>query len=190
MLKTRLPSPALVVACVALAVALGGAGYAAVTLPPNSVGSKQVKPNSLKGEDVLESSFKGLVFGNGKVLTNTRPVAAGSSYTTLIAVPGVGRIEVDCAPGAVSSNQRFFNTTGQSALTWMNVGAGHAPFQNVGPSSPGSPASTGGLNPSDLATWYIRSLTSSLKTTIIHVATMLDDPTSCEHHAVAEVVSG
>jgi len=34
-----LPSPAMVVACAALAVALGGAGYAARKLPRNSVGT-------------------------------------------------------------------------------------------------------------------------------------------------------
>ena len=53
----RHPSPALVIACLALAVALGGTGYAAIVLPPNSVGTKQlvngavvaakVKPHSL-----------------------------------------------------------------------------------------------------------------------------------------------
>ena len=38
----RHPSPALVIACLALAVALGGTGYAAIVLPPNSVGTKQL----------------------------------------------------------------------------------------------------------------------------------------------------
>jgi hypothetical protein len=71
------PSPSMVVALIALAVALGGTGYAAVSLPKNSVGTKQlkksavtrvkvkanaitgakVKNDSLKGGDVLESSL-------------------------------------------------------------------------------------------------------------------------------------
>ena len=34
------PSPAMVIALVALTVALGGTGYAAVTLPTNSVGTE------------------------------------------------------------------------------------------------------------------------------------------------------
>jgi hypothetical protein len=42
-LKRRLPSPALAVALLALFVALGGTGYAAVTLQKNSVGSKQLR---------------------------------------------------------------------------------------------------------------------------------------------------
>ena len=61
------PSPALVVACIALAVALGGTSYAAIQLPAKSVGAKQlkknaitspkVKNNSLTGADVLEASL-------------------------------------------------------------------------------------------------------------------------------------
>ena len=51
----RVPSPAMTVACVALAVALSGVGYAAVVLPANSVGSAQVKYNALRGADINEA---------------------------------------------------------------------------------------------------------------------------------------
>ena len=61
------PSPAMVVACLGLGIALGGTSYAAITLPRNSVGMKQlkknpvtgpkVKNNSLTGQDVLESKL-------------------------------------------------------------------------------------------------------------------------------------
>jgi hypothetical protein len=43
----RLPSPALIVACVALVVALGGVSYAAGVLPANSVGSKQLRASAV-----------------------------------------------------------------------------------------------------------------------------------------------
>ena len=43
----RMPSPAMVVACIALAVALGGTSYAAITLPRNSVGTAQLRANSI-----------------------------------------------------------------------------------------------------------------------------------------------
>jgi hypothetical protein len=49
MLKPRRPSAALVVACLALAVALSGVSYAATTLPRNSVGPKQLKANAVSG---------------------------------------------------------------------------------------------------------------------------------------------
>ena len=45
------PSPALVVALVALFVALGGTGYAVTQLPRNSVGSEQVRDGSLLRRD-------------------------------------------------------------------------------------------------------------------------------------------
>ena len=46
-LRLRRPSPALVIACLALVVALGGTGYAAITLPKNSVGPKQLKKHAV-----------------------------------------------------------------------------------------------------------------------------------------------
>lgn len=46
-LVRRRPSPALVVSFVALFVALGGVGWAAVNLPANSVGTKQLKKNAV-----------------------------------------------------------------------------------------------------------------------------------------------
>jgi hypothetical protein len=47
----KLPTPALVVAMIALFVALGGAGYAAVVIPRNSVTTLQVKDRSLLAKD-------------------------------------------------------------------------------------------------------------------------------------------
>lgn len=44
---SHLPSPALIVACIALVVALGGVSYAAGVLPANSVGAKQIKKRAV-----------------------------------------------------------------------------------------------------------------------------------------------
>ena len=59
----RRPSPALVVACLALAAALGGTGYSAIVLPANSVGTTQLKNGSVvaakvKAHSLVASSFK------------------------------------------------------------------------------------------------------------------------------------
>jgi hypothetical protein len=43
----RLASPAMIVACVALVVALGGVSYAAGVLPAGSVGAKQIKKSAV-----------------------------------------------------------------------------------------------------------------------------------------------
>jgi len=48
-----------VVASIALFVALGGASYAAVTLPRNSVGPKQIKKNAVNGSKVKNRSLTG-----------------------------------------------------------------------------------------------------------------------------------
>lgn len=61
MRKIKLPSPAMVVATVALFVALGGVGYAAVTLPRASVGSAQLRTAAVtetKIADAAVRSFK------------------------------------------------------------------------------------------------------------------------------------
>ena len=48
----RKPSPALVVACIALFVSLSGAGYAAFSLPRNSVESKHIVNGQVKAADI------------------------------------------------------------------------------------------------------------------------------------------
>ena len=57
------PSPAIVIACVALLIALGGVSYAATALPRNSVGNAQLKNNAVtsgkvKNHSLLKADFK------------------------------------------------------------------------------------------------------------------------------------
>jgi hypothetical protein len=58
-LKRRLPSPALAVALLALFVALGGTGYAAVALQKNSVGSKQLRKGAVKNPKIAANAVTG-----------------------------------------------------------------------------------------------------------------------------------
>ncbi len=51
------PSPAMIVACVALVFSLGGISYAAITLPAASVGTKQLKNNAVVGAKVKNGSL-------------------------------------------------------------------------------------------------------------------------------------
>ena len=51
------PSPAMVVALLALFVAMGGAGYAATQLPVNSVGSRQLKTDAVKSSKVKNGTL-------------------------------------------------------------------------------------------------------------------------------------
>jgi len=54
----RRPSPALIVATVALFVALGGTSYAVTKLPRNSVGTAQLKANAVTGSKVKNKTLK------------------------------------------------------------------------------------------------------------------------------------
>jgi hypothetical protein len=66
-------SPATVIAMTALFVALGGTGYAAFSLPKNSVGSSQVINGSLKERDFAKKTVSALKGGSGP------PGATGAS---------------------------------------------------------------------------------------------------------------
>jgi hypothetical protein len=48
----RRPSPAVIIASLALFVSLGGVGYAAIALPPGSVGSAQLKTHAVTGNKI------------------------------------------------------------------------------------------------------------------------------------------
>lgn len=56
-MRLRKPSPAMLVALLALFVALGGSSYAALQLPKNSVGGKQLKKNSVTSPKVKRGSL-------------------------------------------------------------------------------------------------------------------------------------
>ena len=54
----RRPSPALVIACLALFVALGGSGYAAINLSKNSVGAKQIRTGAVASSELRNSTIR------------------------------------------------------------------------------------------------------------------------------------
>jgi hypothetical protein len=56
-----------VVSMLALFVALGGVSYAALKLPKNSVGSKQIKANAVKSGKVKNGSLQAADFGAGQI---------------------------------------------------------------------------------------------------------------------------
>jgi hypothetical protein len=61
------PSPALVIACVALFVSLGGTGYAVLRLPRNSVGTAQLRNNAVTSSKVRNFSLRAADFARGQV---------------------------------------------------------------------------------------------------------------------------
>jgi hypothetical protein len=65
-------SPALVVSCLALLVALGGTGYAAIALPPGSVGTKQLKNGAVVASKVKPRSLLARNFKPGQLPRGAR----------------------------------------------------------------------------------------------------------------------
>ncbi|MGZ4199603.1 MAG: hypothetical protein ACXVP1_05405 [Thermoleophilia bacterium] len=53
----RRPSPSMIVACTALAVALGGTGYAATQLPPKSVGRAQLRDGAVGNLQIRDAAI-------------------------------------------------------------------------------------------------------------------------------------
>ena len=78
----RLPSPALVVASLALAVALGGTTYAATALPKNSVGAKQLKSGSVSTVKLAKGSV------TSRQIKDHTIVAADLAKNAYPALPG------------------------------------------------------------------------------------------------------
>jgi hypothetical protein len=74
-LRRLRPSPALVVASIALAVSLGGVSYAAVKLPRNSVGALQLRNNAVNSAKIRNRSLKGIDFARGVVRQGKRGLA-------------------------------------------------------------------------------------------------------------------
>jgi hypothetical protein len=104
-LSRHTPSPAMVVACLALMVALGGTSYAAIRLPANSVGTKQlkkgavtavkVKSNTLAGKQINESTL-------GEVPSaGSAPVSRLDYQSAVVALPVMTatRGTVNCPTG-------------------------------------------------------------------------------------------
>jgi hypothetical protein len=67
-IRHHLPSPALLVACVALLVALGGVSYAAGVLPKNSVGTVQLKKKAVTGAKLRTSAVTGAKVKDGTLM--------------------------------------------------------------------------------------------------------------------------
>jgi hypothetical protein len=62
-LRRRRPSPAIIISSVALFMSLGGVGYAAISIPNNSVGSSQLKNNSVSYKKIQPGAV-GIVRAN------------------------------------------------------------------------------------------------------------------------------
>src|SRR3954452_8414729 len=97
------PSPAMVVAVLALFIAMAGTSYAAIKLPANSVGSKQIKTNAVVSSKIKDGSLTRKDFAASQL------PAGAQGLPGLTGAAG--------APGAQGAQ----GPEGQPAVTFINV---------------------------------------------------------------------
>ncbi len=137
----RIPSPAVVLAGIALLVALGGTSYAAIVLPANSVGTRQLQNSAVNSVKVKDRSLLARDFAPGQIpagpagptgpqgpagpagATGPAGAAAGAivHLTSLAAAPGTTTSGVAaCASGQKATGGGAYlngNTTDTDHLT-------------------------------------------------------------------------
>ena len=90
-MRLRPPSPAMVVACLALAISLSGAAYAVSTaLPRNSVGPVQLKNNAVNSAKVRNGSLRAVDFAAGQIPAGPQGPAGPPGASGLQVISGSG----------------------------------------------------------------------------------------------------
>jgi hypothetical protein len=138
------PSPALVVSIIALIVAMGGTGYAAVSLPKNSVGTKQLKKNAVIGSKIKKNSVTGSKVKNHSLTgadinlgaLGTVPSATNASHANS-ADNAAHASSADNAAHATSADSAGNASTlgGKSASDFASAARGIAGYIVVDPSN-------------------------------------------------------
>jgi len=109
------PSPATVIALIALVVALGGTGYAALKLPAASVGTKQLKKKAVTTSKLADKAVNG-----AKVLDNSL-TGADINIGTLGKVPSA--TAADTAGSATNANHASTADSATTAATAAALGS-------------------------------------------------------------------
>jgi hypothetical protein len=157
----RRPSPATVIAIVALFVAVGGPAQAARLIDggdirKGTVGSKQLKDRSVKPRDLTRDAVRSLKatpdgsIGAAKLADNavtTRALAAGSVLTGTVGDNSL--TAADLASNSVGTDEVEDNAVGQTEIRNNGVGASEIADQSID----GGEVIDGGLSTEDVARW-------------------------------------
>jgi hypothetical protein len=135
-IRKHLPSPAMIVACVSLVVALGGVSYAAGVIPKNSVGTAQLKTKAVTGAKLGKSAVTSAKVANGTLmavdfkagqLPAGLPGAKGDKGD-----PGVQGAKGDKGdPGATKVTRRIVSGTAAGAGGYSNAVASCQPGETL-----------------------------------------------------------
>jgi hypothetical protein len=108
-LTKRLPSPAMVIACIALTVALGGTAYASVSR--NSVGTVHLKRNAVTSIKVRNNSLTGADIRESRLGTVPRAVRANTANSATTATTANSATTATSANSAPVSRLDYASTT-------------------------------------------------------------------------------
>jgi hypothetical protein len=101
-----------VISVIALFVALGGASYAAVSLPKNSVGPKQIKKRAVRGKHINKNSVSASKIQGNSI--SSPKIADGSVSSADLADNSVGSSEL--SDNSVGSNDVTNGSLGEADL--------------------------------------------------------------------------
>lgn len=110
----------MVVACIALAVALSGAGYAALTLPRNSVGTPQLKKNAVVSAKVKDRSLRANDFALGQLPAGAQGPQGPAGPRGSSVVARARNAAPITTSGTIASNWPLVNNTWTQAATEVN----------------------------------------------------------------------
>ena len=138
------PSPALVVAVIALVFAATGTGWAVTQLPRNSVGTKQLKNGAVVSSKVKDGSLRSTDFAAGQLpagatgargpsdawsyrATNVALTQTDAAVVTSATLPAgsytaIGTVAVDNTGNSVSTGAVCALTTDSYDISHLNVG--------------------------------------------------------------------
>jgi hypothetical protein len=112
-MQLRRPSPALIISLISLMVALGGVAYAAVKLPKNSVGTKQVKKNAITTAKIKKDAVTGAkvkaasLTGADIDLNSLGTVPSANTATSLVAAEPTHIVGTTGEPGFQFESQAY-----------------------------------------------------------------------------------
>jgi hypothetical protein len=144
------PSPALVIACLALFLAMGGVGYAALKLKPNSVRTRNIKDAA-----VTESKIAGGAVSTGKLAANAKSPLAGTADNALqLGGASPSAFQGFCKAGSIKASL-VINTTGLPVSPNFTNEPGFNCFQ------PGNLTSSVQIRHAALGTYIVRFVGNS-----------------------------
>ena len=116
-------TPSLVISVIALIVALGGASYAAIKIPKNSVGAKQLKKYSVTAKKLRKNAVTSAKLKAGSVVSSKLGVdsvtrtALGRDSVDTSKVEDGGLVRADFAPGQINGDAYFGAYDGDPYIT-------------------------------------------------------------------------